>query len=1729
MDKSKSWFFLLFCTCLFCILINTENVPAAGGSFCGNQRGFARLNSTDFLEEHSKLKKIFFYKALFDVATFKKKHPFAGGIVGSAGIKIHAEQSLEGINDLDLLIDSKENADHLINLIYNDFLKYTVENCVDQPLGVNKHNISSVEGRVAYTNAIGGVTVFYSGLPLATIEISVFNDDMKTLEFSDKNVFTKANTLAQKPLCSVPLLTLASYIAMDTISFEKGLTKLKTAPKENEDIAIKELVYLCQSLKKTQQRVSLYRQLNKRENYQGQLKKLANLYNQLLDKVKSNKHLLPALYKKASFIQHEKSKLRQNNKKETQEMLQILLQDDFILTHPAKGTSNLFDCLADLLNANDYSYQQFIAVANHFMPNLFYNRENQLIVASDISYLISSSPLKMPLINQLTKEQQAPLCDHNAYYGNSPALLTHLFKVLALSTGMQFILLEPDWEKGILKKEVYNQKRMIKEMVNVSDEDQTLIAQCTDQAEHLSVIENTHVVMHLGNGNYNACSPRTTLLKRLKPLKETEKLIRFGQTIDLTPLSHKSHLYNPQWVDVDDSIEFKTLKPTPPESEPFSFDNSGSLFVTENKESKKKLKQSASNSKQTSNSVKIHDPLSKTEQEINKKISTIDLSKKKGLSLNSAVKEKYANDLFNDIVQLICHHSQPLSAIPNKIKVDFNKVNGVAKNGLLLACELGHASAAIILGVENLSNCSREKPLDIDDVLSSIHYFTLAAEKGNIQGPLCLYWLANITGLPEPLYASIKGIDHLDPIAPKGNHKIIEFTFSADKQFLCDAYQNETMPIIVKKLALGRKTNCYFEALTELDKKAPRVMDVEQQLLPTLLFSDLQLNASQADIESTLVYLTHEGCSYMNRENTGEDEKKARRCFMQAAIAYSYLCRINKQNDLPPIVKASGLLSVYQSCYFCHQEMENRQYNLASVLPDAFDDFSPYLSTIIKRMVSLGSHQYIYNVLAKMKVMRHHWFAITASNLTYIDQMLKSQPSALMKWEEIMNQAATRNAYLSTLVFPVAAPEKSHHHPSIPRQTMPVTSILKKNNAVSQAVKKNVRLQSTKGISKKYTHKKVTVMGTQINEIKDEIYDLCDKYQAESVDKNEKQLICEKYFYPTLTLIEKIASLINNDKTLLENQVDKGYQESVLQCNLDILFRATSAAFLVLTETVIPGSLSEQGLRNIITIQNHLMTHRRAESALTKKWASYKKIYNAVKTGFISLLSAQNFETFNDEIALLLCDSFFNHCHLFPDELFCNNRENVFFILQQIIDLHDDYSFMEAALNIMARLNFNFSTYANRNLLVKALEKYYLSISINVMIDEQQPFLEKICSYLRKINLDNDNQLLTTWENRLTEHSRDLEKILQDEFNYSDQAWMDIMAEEKRKHDEKQEELAKIRHKQQLERKAAIIEQQNDNQDMTTDSESEDSDNTDDIIYEINDSPIEVKPEYPESLPDDDFITVYKLISKNKLNRAIDLLKRMESKQDTDSFYLARVLMVKSDCLIEKLKKKHPLFTQVNRELLKLKNYKMQIELADSKGVYPHVTKTHMKLSGKKIGDLTAGLHKKNHILKQAIAAQQSSIDILKLLLGGQIGLESSICSTASCELEMLMIQHSFCSDLFNRLLEVCDVFETTLKARGHLITRLNKKRQLLLPSDCSLRITVNPHEQTSEKNTPPDPHLNHPFTTHSKANSNALDVPSLLNEVKEARKQVIKYISKLANEDDLSTIITSIQKAYGQ
>jgi len=231
-----------------------------------------------------------------------------------------------------------------------------------------------------------------------------------------------------------------------------------------------------------------------------------------------------------------------------------------------------------------------------------------------------------------------------------------------------------------------------------------------------------------------------------------------------------------------------------------------------------------------------------------------------------------------------------------RIIIDLNKCGDVLRQ-LNYADDFDCPLAPLIIGVYKMTKLGN-KGIGANDIVDIIKCFIKAAISGNIQGVACLYWLAEMTGSPEAFSLSIS----LSAILNKYfSDEIVPLHFvwpQKGHNCLAKSY-NMSLPLLIGRWSSQKN---YFDTCKVLSEAYPRYNESGDDS------SAWGLDQS-ASVMDSISYKTNLAFFYLY----SCDKEKAFINFREAAFSYAWL--IGKTDDISmisKITKAAGWASIYQ-------------------------------------------------------------------------------------------------------------------------------------------------------------------------------------------------------------------------------------------------------------------------------------------------------------------------------------------------------------------------------------------------------------------------------------------------------------------------------------------------------------------------------------------------------------------------------------------------------------------------------------------------------------------------------------------------------------------------------------------------------------------------------------------------------------------------------------------------
>ncbi|MDP0589400.1 MAG: hypothetical protein QS748_09510 [Candidatus Endonucleobacter bathymodioli] len=267
---------------------------------------------------------------------------------------------------------------------------------------------------------------------------------------------------------------------------------------------------------------------------------------------------------------------------------------------------------------------------------------------------------------------------------------------------------------------------------------------------------------------------------------------------------------------------------------------------------------------------------------------------------------KVMTDVFDAVSE---QYQRNEDMVDHMVVVNLNKCCSVIKQ-LMNADDLGCPLAPLILGVYQMINHD-SKYLAFNDIVVITKYFIKAAERGNIQAPACLYWLAKITGSPEALSLSFSLSAIFNQSFSNGMLALYFVFTKNENDHLVKVCNNLWLPLFLGRWSYQKRDLDASKLLGEIYHRHSELGEDS---------SGWQID-QHLSVVDRISYSSHLAFFYLH---SGDKEMSLQE-FRKAALAYVWL--VQKTDDIsviPNITKAAGLASVY-NMITCNEIVEKDQ------------------------------------------------------------------------------------------------------------------------------------------------------------------------------------------------------------------------------------------------------------------------------------------------------------------------------------------------------------------------------------------------------------------------------------------------------------------------------------------------------------------------------------------------------------------------------------------------------------------------------------------------------------------------------------------------------------------------------------------------------------------------------------------------------------------------------------
>ena len=1210
-------------------------------------------------------------------------------------------------------------------------------------------------------------------------------------------------------------------------------------------------------------------------------------------------------------------------------------------------------------------------------------------------------------------------------------------------------------------------------------------------AEHEPLVGNMKFMVYSGSDHYCKAEPNFLLSKRLKLLNEAEKVCVSFQEIKIDDLFKGSLVAKESDGVKGDSIAFdRSLFNVPPfddgqcdnmigVAQPFVFSrdevgasdkriNSAPVSTNHSqpspKKKKKKKKKRRNNKEKISESadqlnvkseaivdqtqgkhvcfscvesevkcyvrsrtqgisddkrkpVKIEKPLPLGYQQLNKVINLVEMKLCKG-GVSGDFKIKLREKLLNALIPLLStNHDNTISAA-DFIEVDFDHIDRILFKGLELGDKLDDPIAPVVLGMQQLLALD---PLSVDSkrLWKAIRFFVSAAQRGNIQGAFNLYWLAALTGSAEALGMSFAVMKYLDD-KPKEKLKTIIYKISSSRFLVNEIAESIIMPAVVKLLSTSSAPERFDAAHKVLENAYPKNEILKFLLTPDVLFDGTGNSyLDKEHFSSSLAHFAHEGSAYLQRGQ----QVTAVDYFMPAAIGYALLVKNRGIVPISGMVRASGLYATYQCLNFFDGYHSSGGQNVVPVSikqwQDCFGAISKALSSVspehdLCQIISKGRLASTPVALSESRVeyIKNRSKAnIELSTLEDIDRDIKARSACLQgEGELIVSEGATEEIATDNTSAAVDVDLGKGHKPlQLVALNRKVADVSRRKNlaAASEALKE---------------------LGSVIKDLQKRAWTMYYKFKyAPEYARVSKKELSTAFFDDVYANVETISRILRKDVAYIAETVKLSRTHcETLEKEIYDLTLTCCMSFSQLVGISDSQDLDISITENIEYLQRNLMTEDRINTFFSNRDKDFliRELYNDFRENAVLLLNPELYKSFNRALCGSLFNSFFIYSKIFCHHQFDEKQKSILLSLfERVLSYFNHYNDMSALLYAMAISGIDFNDGRCLALLATALDKYWLSITTSVEVDDQEKHFNYMNEYVSGLAFDGKQEILSIWHREYDEYKMEMTSILKSRKAYARLVWDDLVQDETQ------------RKKKKKKKKKAIKLVQASFTDESAGYQSDEPDNEGDpsgcITYEINDAPL---PEVVAVSTDDAFHEVYKWAKKKEFDKAIGALDTLANKSNGDLLTLARVRVLKAECLFYKLKKEYPIFNDLKKCCELLCKYKEQYQSASESLRLPKVTKEQLKDGCALVSRIVAGMNEDDHYLRQAIHLQNEAVKILKQFSGEQEELKS--------ELALLFPQYDRFKNILKQGLSMCSDMRDALKYRSVLMEKIGRKRE---------------------------------------------------------------------------------------
>ena len=519
-------------------------------------------------------------------------------MIGSAGIKINHEMPISDSKDIDLLMESEQSANNLIDFLFERIRHDMYRVWKNEHVTLEKGCVRKDESKAALATRVGGVTFFYQSVPIASIEISVANPWMKNRTFIDKNVMLPQGVLFNgQPCFKVPVLSDKHFMALDLQALDENINSLGSLFNRPQDEAVDAMLYCCQSLFKVNKRIPFYqRVIQGHQTMPDCMLQLCEKFNLLLLNLTTQDELLPIIWQRARALEYEKKETAsdKNNSNFSKvngaksvghsfEELQVKLRKELFLSR-INGDGNCFyQTIAEILNDDRRMRSRFIQAESLLLDERSQRNVSENITQKDVRVLIHHwlvkavthlPPEELSRLNTLILVEGFSLKEalskkiilDSAFSGQDDDHFgwSNLLNIISFITGFNFAVVQPNSARQKIDVCPYGNRShdpLYCELAKRLSHIQGLVFDFNKEP----LVGNMKFMVFSGSDHYCKATPNFLLSKRLKLLREAEEVLTSFQHIKPDELVKGSQAAKKTETGLDGVIPFdRTIFAVPP-------------------------------------------------------------------------------------------------------------------------------------------------------------------------------------------------------------------------------------------------------------------------------------------------------------------------------------------------------------------------------------------------------------------------------------------------------------------------------------------------------------------------------------------------------------------------------------------------------------------------------------------------------------------------------------------------------------------------------------------------------------------------------------------------------------------------------------------------------------------------------------------------------------------------------------------------------------------------------------------------------------------------------------------------------------------------------------------------------------------------------------------------------------------------------------------------------------